>query len=91
MDIIIPSKTHPPEGNIGSNNVTIPISKAIVHIVKIKVSDGLSIIGDGERSIIGGYASFYIRNKENIESSETIEVSTSRGESKIIKIEVKKE
>lgn len=67
------------------------VLRYMTDIVKIKVSDGLSIIGDSERSIIGGYASFYIRNKENKESIETIEVLTSRGENKIIKIKVKKE
>ncbi len=40
--------------------------------IQIKVSSGLEVVGDQIRSIIGGYASFYVRNKEDISSSEKI-------------------
>ena len=54
----------------------------------IKASSGLEILGDNYRPLIGGYASFYIRNKYDKDSNESIEVITSNGETKIINIKV---
>lgn len=63
--------------------------KYLEDTITITPSSGLEIIGPSSMSVLGGYASFYLRNKENKDSLESVIVKSNRG--KDFKVEIKVE
>ena len=90
-DLIIKDTYNVIELTVSSKSNFDSVLSFMVDTIKVEVSDGLSIIGDTERSIIGGYASFYIRNKYNRQSKENIKILTNRSNPIIINLNVLKE
>lgn len=90
-DLIIKDTYNVIELTVSSKSNFDSVLRYMVDTIKVEVSDGLSIIGDTERSIIGGYASFYIRNKYNRQSKENIKILTNRSNPIIINLNVLKE
>lgn len=66
------------------------IPRYLPDVVTIEPSEGLIVVGPKSASLIGGHASFYLRNKREEESKERVKVSIERCDSLMIEIPIVK-